>query len=444
METRLSRYLLLILLMLIIGLAVEEYRNDGLQMTTKDKVVELFLANRYKAGIYCRDQGWQFCQSWADLPRSQFTIGAQTNTQSKAKSQSSSQAQFFDAHNATEPNLSTELFTKHSNQNQSHSNQSQPRTEQHQQLFNHQDEMLSSQMPGCATSALNQAEQAQRQQNKKRIYSWTDDNGQVHFTDDDRENTEHTIALTEYQEPEYAFELHVDAVGGKLPLYYKDKVSAAIKKVSERYEDYLPTSGVIPVRVNLTLAKSRRSYNKLRQTFAPGLGPSQGFYVAKHNMAVVHYKNDHQAHQTAIHEAVHVLNAGLFGPTPRWFNEGLAEYFESIEMAGYSATIPPRDWLKTLSGSQLNLQQLLNAEHQTWSGSQQSSLYAQSHSLIHFLMSTQQGKDTLKGLLAHMIQTRCERSDPNTSLSQYPGGLDALQNDWAHWMNSRRYRVHVF
>ncbi|MPY23821.1 DUF1570 domain-containing protein [Shewanella sp. YLB-07] len=445
METRLSRYLLFILLMLIIGLAVEEYGKDGLRMTTKDKVIEHFLANRYKAGVICRDKGWQFCQNWAELPRSRFTLGKTSDKPDMAtisKNGAGTQKRNIE-HNET---LTTSKSTPNSgfNTEQEDTQFTQGYSFEHTEQNSNQNQFKYNNIPGCATSTLNEAEQAQRKQNRKRIYSWTDENGQMHFTDDDREYAQHDIALTQYQEPEYSFELEVNSTGGKLPLYYKDKVTAAIKKVSDIYKSYLPHSGVAPVKVNLTLAKSKASYNNLQAKYAPNLGPSQGFYVARQNMAVVHHKNDRQAHQTSVHESVHVLNAGLFGPTPRWFNEGMAEYFESIEMSGFSAKIPVRDWKRTLTGKQLSLNALLNSKRQIWAGSQQSSMYAQSHSLIHFLMSSKQGKQTITALLAHMVQTRCETSNPKSILSQYPGGLSPLQNDWIDWMNNRQYRAHTF
>ncbi|QFU22852.1 DUF1570 domain-containing protein [Shewanella eurypsychrophilus] len=434
METRLSRYLLLILLMLIIGLVVEEYGNDGIRMTTKDKVIEHFLSNRYKAGAICRDKGWQFCQNWAELPRSRFNLGSQPDSISNKWSNK-------------QPNKGLSKGPKQESTSQPQNPElsaSQNRTEQHQYQFNDPDSPLFTHIPGCATSTMTEAEQTQRKQNRKRIYSWTDENGQTHFTDDDRVYAQHNIALTQYQEPEYSFELEVNSTGGKLPLFYKDKVTAAIKKVSDIYKSYLPESGVAPVKVNLTLAKSKSSYNRLQAKYAPKLGPSQGFYVARQNMAVVHHKNDKQAHQTSVHEAVHVLNAGLFGPTPRWFNEGMAEYFESIEMSGFVAKIPARDWKRTLAGKKLSVNALLSAKRQTWAGSQQTSLYAQSHSLIHFLMSSKQGKQTITKLLAHMVQTRCEASDPKSVLSRYPSGLNKLHTDWIAWINSRKYRTHTF
>ncbi|AQS36042.1 Peptidase MA superfamily/Domain of unknown function (DUF4124) [Shewanella psychrophila] len=439
METRLSRYLLLILLMLVIGLVVEEYGKDGIRMTTKDKVIEHFLANRYKAGVVCRDKGWQFCQNWTELPRSRFNLGVPDSNKG------SNQSPYLNtsSHKQT-PALTASQSSAESIVRNGTKIEQENRAEQHQNQFNDPDSALFTRIPGCATSTLNEAKQAQRKQNRKRIYSWTDENGQTHFTDDDREHVQHGMALTQYQEPEYSFELKVNSTGGKLPLYYKDRVTASIKKVSDIYQDYLPKSGVAPVEVNLTLAKSLASYKSLLAKYAPNLGPSQGFYVARQNMAVVHHRNDRQAHQTSVHESVHVLNAGLFGPIPRWFNEGMAEYFESIEMSGYSAKIPARDWKRMLAGKKLSVNALLSAKRQTWAGSQQTSMYAQSHSLIHFLMSSKQGKQTITKLLAHMVQTRCEPSNPKSVLSRYPGGLNTLQNDWIDWMNNRRYRAHTF
>ncbi|MCJ8305306.1 hypothetical protein [Shewanella sp.] len=137
METRLSRYLLLILLMLIIGLVVEENGNDGIRMTTKDKVIEHFLANRYKAGVICRDKGWQFCQNWAELPRSRFNLGVSPDSALSLNKESNQ--------GVTAYNHNLELTA------------SQNGAEQHEYQFNDPDSALFTHIPGCATSTLTEA-----------------------------------------------------------------------------------------------------------------------------------------------------------------------------------------------------------------------------------------------------------------------------------------------
>ncbi|RTR38784.1 DUF4124 domain-containing protein [Shewanella canadensis] len=418
METRLSRYILLLILLVAIGLLVHEEKNSGSGLTPSQKAVELFLANRYKAGLFCREKGWDFCEQWADYPRSRF-----------------SRVNAALPHESREVNLTdlqpNEIVQGHTSYNDS-------------QALPIDIELHGSPVNSSAVCNKPIPKAVKQDKGKQQIYSWTDENGQVHFTDDARQGDEHDLSLTTYQDAEYSFELAVKSTGSRLPLAFKDKITAAIKKVSEIYEMYLPPSGVAPVSVDLTLATTKSSYQSLQSQYASSLGPSQGFYVAQYNMAAVWHRSDKQAYQTSVHESVHVINAGLFGPTPRWFNEGLAEYFEGIRMSGYAAKIPPREWKRVFSGKSVSLDTLFRAKQETWAGSQQTLLYSQSHSLVHFLMSTPKGKITMKALLANLVETRCAPSDYVSVLNTYPGGLTRLQADWVSWMNSERYRTQSF
>jgi len=300
------------------------------------------------------------------------------------------------------------------------------------------------QLKGCKSEP--RAVQPSKKQGSSQIYTWVDEDGKVHFSDNPRSGEQYDAELTQYRDSEYAFKLKIKSTGGYYPLSYKDNVTAAIKKVSEIYEFYLPSSGVPPVTVNLTLANDQSGYQKLQRQYAPALGQSQGFYVTKLNLAAVWYRNDKQALQTSIHESVHVLNAGLFGLSPRWFNEGLAEYFSGMQMQGSAAKIPSPPWKQILSGTELNLTNLLMASTEQWTGSElQRLLYAQSYALIQYLMSTSKGKQLMKQLLAHLIETRCEvESELFTVLGQYPGGVKQLQSDWSEWINYERYRSQSF
>ncbi|ABV36884.1 conserved hypothetical protein [Shewanella sediminis HAW-EB3] len=300
------------------------------------------------------------------------------------------------------------------------------------------------QLEGCTPEP--QSVQQSSKRGGSQIYTWTDENGQVHFSDNPLQGQKNDAELTHYQDAEYAFVLKVKSTNGYYPPSYKDNVTAAIKKVSEIYEFYLPSSGVPPVTVNLTLANDQAGYQKLQRQYAPALGQSQGFYVTNLNLAAVWYRNDKQAHQTSIHESVHVLNAGLFGLSPRWFNEGLAEYFSRMQMQGSAAKIPSPPWKQILSGTELNLTNLLMASTEQWTASElQRLLYAQSYAFVQYLMSTSKGKQLMKQLLAHLIKTRCEQeSDVFSILGQYPGGISQLETDWSAWINHERYRSQSF
>ncbi|WP_394147176.1 DUF4124 domain-containing protein [Shewanella atlantica] len=307
-----------------------------------------------------------------------------------------------------------------------------------------QHSMSLSQLEGCKP-AMEQVRQSKKQ-GSSQIYTWTDEDGRVHFSDNPLQVEQNNAELTHYRDSEYAFVLKIKSTDGYYPPSYKDNVTAAIKKVSEVYEFYLPSSGVPPVTVNLTLANDHASYLKLQRKYAPSLGQSQGFYVTDLNLAAVWYRNDKQAYETSIHESVHVLNAGLFGFSPRWLNEGLAEYFSAMQIQGYAAKIPTPPWKQILSGTELNLSSLLKAGGEQWRARElQRLLYAQSYSFVQYLMSTGKGKQVMKQLLAHLIETRCQQeSDIASVMARYPGGIAQLQSEWSAWIEHERYRTQSF
>ena len=116
------------------------------------------------------------------------------------------------------------------------------------------------------------------------------------------------------------------------------------------------------------------------------------------NYITIAVGGDKESYGTIFHEYVHfIINANFRGEIPQWFNEGLAEYYQTYEITGdikIKLGQPQEGHVALLQkGGLMPLEQLLNLTnyqlHQT-SGRTRDLFYAQSWALVHYL--TQSGR----------------------------------------------------
>lgn len=296
---------------------------------------------------------------------------------------------------------------------------------------------------GCDLLTVHEGRIAQQKEGG--VYTWVDDYGITHFSDGNHAPAE--SKLTQYTEPKYNFELHIDSLVSNPPPFFRDRLTSTINQIDQIYRQYLPKRTLQPIKVNLMLAGNLTTYNKLKRQYASTVGASQGFYSSQHNLAAVWHREDAQAFRTAIHETVHVINAGQFGHTPRWFNEGMAEYFESPAFLETIDTNNRYDAIIQNNASRsrayrvvdesiplsMGLSELLTASDHDWQGQKQTALYQHAHSFMAFLFSTRQGRVTLKQLLLQLSEQRCQVKAIDELFTRYPGGINQLNHDWKMW-----------
>jgi hypothetical protein len=303
----------------------------------------------------------------------------------------------------------------------------------------HDYEMSATQLSACEALTVTQGLEVNKQDNG--IYTWVDGNGLTHFSDGAAASKQ--SQLTQYAEPQYSFDIEINSIGTNPPPFLRNKLTTTLKHIDTDYRKLLPKRELLPIKINLILAGSPSAYRKLQRKYVNSVSASQGFYSSKHNMAAIRHDNDAQAFRTALHESIHVMNAGQFGMTPRWFNEGLAEYFESplylrqLNEKSQHQLITPRQIRiakkNYRSGTYLPLAELFNATNVDWNGSKRSALYQNSRQFIQFLMSSFQGRQILNSLFIQFSEQRCGAKSPKEALATYSGGMRKLNKDWLRW-----------
>lgn len=124
--------------------------------------------------------------------------------------------------------------------------------------------------------------------------------------------------------------------------------------------------------------------------------------------------------------------------------EGLAEYFEMLQVKGQSGTVyPNRAHIRLLRSTRLpRLQAYLAIDPSTWYAEDRHRNYAITWSLVHFLMTHTPGKLALQATIEQTRQHFCKPFSATVALGKaYPGGITMLEKNWRAWMAAGDFQV---
>lgn len=285
------------------------------------------------------------------------------------------------------------------------------------------------------------------------IYKWIDSNGQTHFSDK-RPTTVKSQDIGEKltRKPDL-FSLNYNTVGLGVPAYLNDQISYSTRKMYAIMSQALAVESTRKISLNVTVFGREKEYEALRKQLSPNsTNNTPGFYSHHENLAVVLNRPSRmETGEIAIHEASHVVTAGLFGATPRWFTEGFAEYFENMEVEGQLTRIKENAyWLKTLR--QLGARNALpflgeywEIPRDQWESPEKNTYYAIAWSLIAYMMDTADRRKVFSEILRAMENKYCQSISITGEFNRYyPGGLQKLELEWKNWIFSTQKFRHRF
>lgn len=285
-----------------------------------------------------------------------------------------------------------------------------------------------------------------------RIYKWVDQQGKVHFTDKAPQQQRVADLSQKYTKKAQYFRLTVEQQGDSLPNWMKDKLTADTQKIFHIMTRNMPLADLRQVTLTIKVFDQLDQFSRYRSEVAPTLKTNSGFYNPRLNVAaVMRQRNDQTTYAVARHEATHVIIAGLFGFIPSWFTEGLAEYFEQMELLGQLAIIKPnRGWLRLLTRQQqqnqlMSLNQYLSFSGRTWYEQDLATMYATAWSIVYFLMERPDTQLVLSKYMKALSENKCKTIDAKIFFEEnYPGGLKALDQQWQYWLGSVSIAAHRY
>lgn len=271
------------------------------------------------------------------------------------------------------------------------------------------------------------------------IYSWVDENGFTQFGDKPPVKKAFEEKQLVSDGKDY-FDVDIQYPGGNVPTGLGDTVAVGGRAIYKIYELYLPRNRIAKSQIDMRVYGSPDLYGEYRRAVAPRLNPRvTGFYSGTDNtVAVLHSNNVQQTRQIALHEIGHVIQFRNFGATPGWFGEGMAGYFENIEVTGQLATIGYNPfWLKILSQNwnRLPLNTLFTANYSYWQGDQGARYYGNSWAFVYFMMLPKNRK-LMQDYQAKNSENKCETTNTIVFFnSHYPGGVAKLEQEWLAWLD---------
>ena len=284
-----------------------------------------------------------------------------------------------------------------------------------------------------------------------KVFKWVDAEGKVHFTDKPKGKGAEDLSNRYKMEKQY-FRMSITAAGGNLPPFLHDRLSADLKQLYFILSRWLPDQYIKQVDLNVKVFNDQTKFDVYREEHVPGLETASGFYKPSMDEAVVMVQRDAAMTQSiARHEATHVINSGLYGRTPVWFNEGLAEYFERLSIEGQGKRVNPSPYHLELlqealaDGELMSVSDYLSIKDRSWRDHEQNMMYAMAWSVVHFMMQDSLGRETMKLLMIHMAENFCQPVNTVTFIEQhYVGGMKAFSERWRAALTSNDFQVHRY
>lgn len=120
------------------------------------------------------------------------------------------------------------------------------------------------------------------------------------------------------------------------PSMSDDFEQALLRKIAYLHNEFillLGESAKREISLNIVIVPQRADYEGYLSYYSQSPINSAGVYYTGLNIAYVDYQgSEESALRTAIHETVHALSAHIIGKTPRMFSEGMAEFYENMQI----------------------------------------------------------------------------------------------------------------
>lgn len=270
------------------------------------------------------------------------------------------------------------------------------------------------------------------------IYTWVDEKEVVHFSS--TPPVKGDFRLLSYAGEKVFDYFTLDFNTENLPYDFNEKLTLKLNKLFEVYGQLIDHVSLKKVDINLLFYASQHSFEQAKIHYNMPISDNvAGFYSSMNNQAHLLLTSYAATMRTATHEATHAINRGIIGYSPRWLNEGLAEYSEYITVANDNAKVYPNiTWIKKnqLSEFVLPLSTLLTANGKDWNSALKTRFYATSWAFIYFMMDHPQRKDMLAKRIKNEQRNLCDVivTDINEIEKTIGTSVNILQKQFNHWV----------
>lgn len=185
--------------------------------------------------------------------------------------------------------------------------------------------------------------------------------------------------------------------------------------------------------VTITLVKTYGQYIRYQHQSGVEVRKSGGYFSTKNKEVVTYTQGNHQFPSVCYHELCHYLTHKYIERPPVWLNEGLATYFEAVNVGSKKVTIKENSQYKArvktlLELRDINLKEFINWNYKKFydiSFSNEAYGYAVSYCIVKYLL-------TEKENVAHNMIKEIAKSTSSEEAFKlhYPGGIEQFEQDF--------------
>jgi len=277
-----------------------------------------------------------------------------------------------------------------------------------------------------------------KQAKSTKVFSWTDDNGVVHFGDRPPAAANFEEQKLQGHGKDY-FDMNIQYPSDDVPKNIGDTVAVGGRAIYRAFEQFIPRSRLSKSSIDMRVYGNRAAFFAYKDEVAPNLSNNvTGFFSGRENtVAVLHHGNDDETRRVALHEVTHVIEFQNLGYLSGWLSEGLAEYFELAVVKGQRATVEVNPyWVRYLRNArQVQLMTLLTADYSHWQGVDGAAFYGSSWALTYFLMMPD-NRDLMSEYQKLVSEEKCDETDSVAFFNErYKNGVRGLESDLRKWLD---------
>lgn len=280
------------------------------------------------------------------------------------------------------------------------------------------------------------------------VHRWTDANGVRHFADRPpvEAAADHRVIAVTGTPP-----IGIDASGFdvNLPDDLGRRAVAEALAIDRVLRDVLRVPSDRRLRLKVVFVQSPDAYRRVVDD--PRLADSDGVYSARdHTVYVRAQPGDELAVRVLRHEIAHALLHARVGNLPLPVNEGIAAYFERLDVDGSQAEVRWPDQAAWPAGvvpddGKAALVDLLSADASRFYDAERDRHYLRAFALVAVLMGDAAGRDALARLLAAQYASPCVPVAAERELdAAWPGGLSALTASWVDFLRAPTQPAHRY
>ena len=225
------------------------------------------------------------------------------------------------------------------------------------------------------------------------------------------------------------------------------KIQRGVQFQHDFYQQYLGYEFSRDLVVRIRIFKNADTYRSFIDAHYPHIPKTWiGVYLAGVNEILVSLEKDEDAfYKNIFHETSHLLLTDKVKNCPNWLNEGLAEYFEYMNMGENEVNVEPQtvkdNRIKHWQNNQKlpNLLTSISMTNKEWNFNDNVSESDEPRTLgwsvAYFLMSSNEGRNCIKRVLSHLAKHNNDSQASVRALNEnYPGGTRQLVQDWQNWI----------